>query len=161
MAIRTPTNSRVSPAGTDCDDSLPAPVNPVASEIPADGVDQNCDTYEDCFQDADLDGFGSTVRSRRRPHLACSGLAIARTMMMIAMMGPRKPSLALQSSDSADCMYYRTTMVTAARHIWLRHRVGSAATTVMTTDPSVYFGAPEIPGDGISRRLRQLGGLLR
>ena len=67
----TPTNTGVT-AGTDCDD-MQASINPVASEIPADGVDQNCDTYEDCFQDADLDGFGSTTITASAS-LACSGL---------------------------------------------------------------------------------------
>ena len=43
---------------TDCDDSDPA-VNPGAVEIPADDFDQNCDTFESCYQDVDGDGFGN------------------------------------------------------------------------------------------------------
>ncbi len=42
----------------DCDDS-DFSVNPGATEIPADGVDSNCDGMEQCFSDLDGDGFGS------------------------------------------------------------------------------------------------------
>jgi len=44
--------------GTDCDDSNPA-FNPAANEGIADGIDQNCDGLESCYQDLDLDGFGT------------------------------------------------------------------------------------------------------
>ena len=43
--------------GTDCNDS-DAAINPAASEVPADVLDQNCDGIEECYQDADQDGFG-------------------------------------------------------------------------------------------------------
>ena len=43
-----PTNTSVT-AGTDCDDMQPS-ISPVGVELPADGVDQNCDGYEDCFK---------------------------------------------------------------------------------------------------------------
>ncbi len=41
--------------GLDCDDNL-ASVNPGASEIVADGIDQDCDGNETCYADADNDG---------------------------------------------------------------------------------------------------------
>ena len=41
--------------GGDCDDTR-EDISPGATEIPADGVDQNCDEREDCFVDADGDG---------------------------------------------------------------------------------------------------------
>ncbi|MEC7947045.1 MAG: MopE-related protein, partial [Myxococcota bacterium] len=43
------------PAG-DCDDN-DASVNPGVSEIPGDEVDQDCDGTEDCYGDADADGY--------------------------------------------------------------------------------------------------------
>jgi hypothetical protein len=43
---------------TDCDDS-DSSINPGATEIPGDGVDQNCDELESCYIDIDGDGFGS------------------------------------------------------------------------------------------------------
>ena len=47
-------------AGTDCDDSNGS-ISPVATEMPADGVDQNCDTRELCYVDSDGDRFGSML----------------------------------------------------------------------------------------------------
>jgi len=44
---------------TDCDDAVAA-VNPGESEIVADGIDQNCSGGDTCYEDNDLDGFGST-----------------------------------------------------------------------------------------------------
>jgi hypothetical protein len=48
----------------DCNDqgALGARVNPAAEEIPADGLDQDCDGRELCFEDADGDGFGRVAR---------------------------------------------------------------------------------------------------
>ena len=55
----TPSNTDIT-AGTDCDDADNS-INPLAVEIPSDGLDQNCDGAEDCFQDIDGDGYGSEV----------------------------------------------------------------------------------------------------
>jgi large repetitive protein len=46
-------------AGTDCDDGASG-VNTAATEITADGTDQDCDTFDDCYADTDGDGDGST-----------------------------------------------------------------------------------------------------
>jgi len=40
----------------DCDDLLAA-ISPLADELPGDEIDQDCDGREDCFADADNDGF--------------------------------------------------------------------------------------------------------
>jgi hypothetical protein len=44
----------------DCKDDTKS-VNPGAVEIPGDGIDQNCDGADGCFQDLDLDGHGSKI----------------------------------------------------------------------------------------------------
>ncbi|MCB9797636.1 MAG: hypothetical protein H6741_33520 [Alphaproteobacteria bacterium] len=44
-------------AGADCDDA-DASTYPGASEQPVDGVDQDCDGDDDCYLDADGDGYG-------------------------------------------------------------------------------------------------------
>ena len=44
----------------DCDDADPT-VRPGAAEVPGDGVDQSCDGLEDCFTDADGDGYGTSA----------------------------------------------------------------------------------------------------
>jgi hypothetical protein len=48
----------------DCNDvgAFGSRVNPAAEEIPADGVDQDCDGRELCFEDADGDGYGKVAR---------------------------------------------------------------------------------------------------
>jgi hypothetical protein len=45
--------------GGDCDDADPT-VHPEAEEIAGDGVDQDCDSHEACFQDFDGDGYGAS-----------------------------------------------------------------------------------------------------
>jgi hypothetical protein len=48
---------------TDCDDTLAA-VNPDADEVVADGIDNDCDNLEHCYQDKDGDGYGtSTIKT--------------------------------------------------------------------------------------------------
>lgn len=47
-------------SGNDCDDSDPN-VYYGAPEIPGDGISQDCDNSEDCYADADGDGFGTAT----------------------------------------------------------------------------------------------------
>jgi hypothetical protein len=42
----------------DCDDQDPL-LNPQAEELPADGIDQDCDGFEGCYLDMDDDGYGA------------------------------------------------------------------------------------------------------
>ena len=44
----------------DCND-IEADISPSGVEITADGIDQNCDLLDDCFEDLDLDGYGTDV----------------------------------------------------------------------------------------------------
>ncbi len=43
--------------GPDCENSITA-INPGASEVVADGIDQNCDGVDSCYWDDDGDGYG-------------------------------------------------------------------------------------------------------
>ncbi|MBN2494969.1 MAG: hypothetical protein JXR96_10295 [Deltaproteobacteria bacterium] len=53
-------SSGESTVNTDCDDGNIA-IYPGATEVVADGVDQDCDGFDACYQDSDGDGYGSTV----------------------------------------------------------------------------------------------------
>ena len=55
----------------DCDDSSAA-VSPAASEVTADGVDNDCDGLETCYLDSDGDDYGSTSTTTSSD-LDCSG----------------------------------------------------------------------------------------
>ncbi|MDP2308249.1 MAG: putative metal-binding motif-containing protein, partial [Pseudomonadota bacterium] len=48
------------PVSTDCDDTSAA-ISPADPEITADGIDQDCDTVDSCYTDADGDNYGTTV----------------------------------------------------------------------------------------------------
>ncbi|MFM2162372.1 MAG: hypothetical protein RLZZ383_1884, partial [Pseudomonadota bacterium] len=45
-------------AGTDCDDGEAA-FHPGAAEVPVDGIDQDCNVVDSCYQDLDGDAFGT------------------------------------------------------------------------------------------------------
>jgi len=62
---------------TDCDDT-DASINPSASETPANGVDEDCDTLEDCYIDGDNDGYGDdSGATTSSASLDCIGGGIA------------------------------------------------------------------------------------
>ncbi|MFZ5475325.1 MAG: MopE-related protein [Myxococcota bacterium] len=54
----------VSSSSADCDDD-DATVNPGATEIPDDAVDNNCNNYESCYDDDDNDGYLDTSNDTR------------------------------------------------------------------------------------------------
>ena len=56
MDCLDPGEARMIDPATDCDDSL-ATVNPNSSEVVGDGLDSNCDGQEQCYVDADNDGY--------------------------------------------------------------------------------------------------------
>jgi len=57
--------------GTDCNDATYG-INPGATEVVADGIDQDCDSFDDCYVDDDGDGVGSTATVTGTT-LACDG----------------------------------------------------------------------------------------
>jgi len=55
----------------DCDDEVFA-INPGATELPADGVDQDCDTQELCYVDSDMDTYGDFIITILSDDLSCT-----------------------------------------------------------------------------------------
>ena len=49
-------------APSDCDDT-DASLNPSATEVAGDGIDQNCNLLEDCYDNADNDGYRTSTTS--------------------------------------------------------------------------------------------------
>ena len=63
----TPVAACLAPQGTtavggDCDDTNAA-IRPGATELPANGVDEDCDGLYACYADGDLDGWGRAARA--------------------------------------------------------------------------------------------------
>ena len=58
------------PLSGDCDDA-DATVHPGQIEVPADGIDQDCDGLESCYPDDDLDGFGTDTPTAASEVLTC------------------------------------------------------------------------------------------
>ncbi len=64
----------------DCDDGNSS-VHPSATEIEADGIDQNCDGLELCYEDIDEDGFGNdSGNTSTSSNLTCNDTGLSNTM---------------------------------------------------------------------------------
>ncbi len=61
----------VSPNQGDCNDANPF-INPLATEVPADLIDQNCDGDEICYLDGDSDGFGTALTVDSIGDISCA-----------------------------------------------------------------------------------------
>jgi MYXO-CTERM domain-containing protein len=160
------------PAG-DCDDT-DASVNPDGEEAPSDGVDQNCDGTEQCYIDADNDGFrtmdGALVDSTA---LHCDEEGVANMDAPAtdcddaqAEVNPDARDLIGDEVDS-DCdgveyCYadldgdgYRTSEVIESEDIDCEDEgeasVGEPLVDCDDSTSGVYPGAEEIPDDGVDQ----------
>jgi len=141
----SPTNSSIT-AGTDCDDT-DSTISPSATEIPADGLDSDCDGNELCFVDSDLDGVGSTTTTTSAA-MDCVGLAISSTQDDCDDADANTFPGAAENDSTTACM----TDVDGDGYGDLNGPTGGVGgNDCDDSDPAVYFGAPEIPGDGVSQ----------
>ena len=74
IQCQSPGSSYVLISG-DCRDDHPD-IFPMAIEIPADNIDQNCDQFELCYEDVDGDEYGSSVTISTED-ITCSGDGIS------------------------------------------------------------------------------------
>jgi MYXO-CTERM domain-containing protein len=156
--------------GGDCNDSNAA-INPGATEIVGDGVDQNCDGLEVCYRDNDQDGWRTTLTTSTTV-ISCarsSGFALTSTPSVDcddfdAATFPGATEIVAdgkdQSCDGREICYqdndqdgWRTNLTTSTTVIACSRSSGFALRTVPGIDcddfdAATYPGAPEIVADG-------------
>src|SRR5690606_23942197 len=71
----TCSSAGVAATSGDCDDTQ-AHIHPGANEVPANGVDEDCDAREACYVDADHDGYGKNTLTSS-PDLTCSTAGVS------------------------------------------------------------------------------------
>ncbi len=131
----------------DCDDEDPD-VHPYADEVVADGVDQDCDGGDDCYQDGDGDGFGTTtVITSSDVDCADPGEAAVSTDCLDVGLYAASAFPGAAPHDSAtDCMQdydgdgYGSTTAPGT---------GAAGTDCDDVDAGVNPGEREVCGDGV------------
>ncbi|MEZ4321213.1 MAG: putative metal-binding motif-containing protein [Myxococcota bacterium] len=155
--------------GLDCDDTTEA-IGPGNPEVPLDGIDQDCDGFELCYRDADLDGYGSpTGAIVSVPSLACDSAGGSTNTLDCndadGLTYPGAPEIPADGVDN-DCSggelcYVDTdgdgdgaaSGVTQAS-VDLDCLDGTEAITATDcdeSDTSIYGGAPEVADDGIDQ----------
>jgi large repetitive protein len=136
------------PDAGDCAPFDPA-IFPGAPEIPDDGIDQDCDGWDDvtCFVDADLDGFGAGSPTQV-VELVCPG-----------------PGFSLTDDDCDDTTPAASPAMTEACNGYDDDCDGSVdegfdldGDLVVSClgdcddlDPAILPGAPEVPDDGVDQ----------
>lgn len=155
-------------AALDCADA-DAAVNPAATELPGDGADQNCDSAEICYVDADQDGArtSATVASPDASCASSSGEALAAAAIdcadgdaTIAPSATELPGDGIdQDCSPAELCYVdgdkdgaRTTATVASADATCAtadgEAMGSAVIDCLDTDGAVSPAAAELAGDG-------------
>ena len=132
---------------TDCDDDAGA-IHPGATEVTADGIDQDCSGGDDCYVDGDGDGYGTTATTMSSD-LDCTDGGEAATSDDCLDSGTSAsfafPGAASQESLTACMMDYDGDgwgSMTAPG-------TGQAGTDCDDTDATSFPGGTEICGDGL------------
>jgi hypothetical protein len=154
-----------SPRSDDCNDAR-ADINPGADELPADGIDQDCDSLDACFSDADRDGFGDDDVLVPGP-LGCDGPGIANEGGDCADGDPDRnpdaPEVVADGVDS-DCDGMELCWADADRDGYGGDDTVASpdpgcdsageddrSTDCDDGDPDAFPGAPEVPDDGVDQ----------
>jgi hypothetical protein len=150
---------------TDCNDDDPS-LSPAGTEIPADGIDQDCDNVDSCYTDLDRDNYG-TASVTDGSSLNCdtgSGAAVSTDCNDFSnAIYPGATEIIAdgidQDCDNVDSCYtdadgdnYGSTDVSDGST--LSCSTGDGAVTnddCDDTSATVYRGAPEVVADGIDQ----------
>jgi MYXO-CTERM domain-containing protein len=158
--------------GGDCDDAR-ASVHPGAPELPADGLDADCDRQELCWVDADRDGqTGDSTVTAPSEALDCDAPGFTADTSLLdcddrdprAFVGGQE---AISDGRDGDCDGAELCYEDLDRDGWRTARtalspalacdapgVASASTQgpdCDDNDAAIYPGAPDAPGDGIDQ----------
>ena len=153
----------VAPSSDDCNDLDPA-IHPTAEELPADGVDADCNGVESCYADSDDDGVGGTSLVGSAT-LDCSGIAESGTTGDCddgdARVAPGLSELAADGIDE-DCDGLElchqdgdldgagsTTLVSSGALACDSVGVSAAGDDCDDADPTRWPGATELGADGL------------
>ncbi len=160
----------------DCNDTDPT-ISPLATELPGDGVDQNCDGQEACYRDGDGDGWRTdTLDWTTVVDCTAAGLALATTPTGDCDdTDPTVSPGAAEACDGVDgdCDGRVDQPTPEDAPAWARdrdgdhfagdgptvqacepppdHIVAGGPTDCDDTDPDVWPGAPERSDDGIDQ----------
>ena len=146
----------------DCDDTL-ASINPGAAERAADGIDQDCDSVDACYQDRDGDNYGTSIVVAGSSLSCDTGTGAPNATDCndaLALVYPRAAERTAdgidQDCDGVDDCYmdrdgdnYGTSIIVAGSS--LSCDTGSGAANTDDCDDAlaaVYPGATERVGDG-------------
>ena len=156
---------------TDCDDSLAA-VNPDAREVAADGLDNDCDGWEYCWEDWDQDGYVAQDAKVQSLDMDCtdagegdSSTPTGECDDFDAGINPGAVELTGDGVDQ-DCDGYElcyadldgdgasdgsTLLSLDLTCTTTGQALSGTAYDCDDSDSSVYTGATEIPGDGVDQ----------
>lgn len=157
-----------SATGDDCADD-DASRHPGAAEIPADGMDQNCDGLEVCFLDEDGDGYGVALL-RYSTSVTCDAVYTSlrsddcddrREGAFVHPDAPDAPGDGVdQDCDGVDACFldadldgFGSASLAAFGAVDCAMAPGLAATSEDCDDgdPSRFPGAPEVVADGLDQ----------
>jgi ribosomal protein L7/L12 len=142
--------------GNDCNDN-DANVNPLATEIPSDGVDQNCDGVDDAvLYDLVLTSFGYNKVNIIKAVISITGLGLSEAKHLVESV----PVTIFSGITYVDAESYYNTLTGAGASVDIilvggsEDADGDGYTSDVDcddADASVYPGATEICGDGIDQ----------
>ncbi|MFN7143674.1 MAG: MopE-related protein, partial [Myxococcota bacterium] len=153
------------PVSTDCNDSS-STVYPGAAETTADGIDQDCDSVDSCYTDADNDNYGTTVVVDGSSLSCTTGTGAPVSTDCNDASSTVYPGASEtvadgidQDCDSVDSCYtdsdgdnYGTTTVSDGSSLSCATGTGAAVSTDCNdASSSIYPGATETVADGVDQ----------